>query len=79
MAIKTTVGRTRTINASVGEPNTPQVTRVTASASVTSMRNLTDVDSSQLADGSVLVYNNGLQKWETINTLEKQIMEGGNF
>ena len=76
---KAVVGNNRTINASVGEPTTPQVTRVKAATSAVSVSSLTDVDSSQLGDGSVLVYSDSSQKWETINTLEKQIVNGGTF
>lgn len=78
MAIRTTVGNNRTINASVGEPTTPQVTRLSG-GQPNSVNRLTDVDTTQLADGSVLVYNDSSQMWETINTLEKQIVNGGTF
>ena len=40
---------------------------------------LTDVDTSTLEDGSVLVYNIATEKWESTITLEKQIINGGNF
>jgi len=40
---------------------------------------LTDVDTSSLEDGSVLVYNIATEKWESTITLEKQIINGGNF
>ena len=75
---RATVGNNRTINASVGEPTTPQVTRLSAGQAA-SIGNLSDVDATQLADGSVLVYSDSAQKWETINTLEKQIVNGGTF
>lgn len=40
---------------------------------------LTDVDTSTLQDGSVLVYSTATEKWESTITLEKQIINGGNF
>ena len=40
---------------------------------------LTDVDTTNLQDGSVLVYNSSTTKFETTITLEKQIINGGNF
>jgi hypothetical protein len=40
---------------------------------------LTDVDTTNLQDGSVLVYNASTTKFETTITLEKQIINGGNF
>jgi len=40
---------------------------------------LTDVDTTNLQDGSVLVYNSATTKFETTITLEKQIINGGNF
>lgn len=40
---------------------------------------LTDVDLTTLQDGSVLVYNASTTKFETTITLEKQIINGGNF
>lgn len=81
MAIRSTVGNSRTINASVGEPDTPQVTRVVVEGGQQALgvASLTDVDSSQLGDGSLLVYSSEAQKWETINTLENQIVNGGTF
>ena len=43
------------------------------------IRDLTDFDSSNLEDGSVLVYSTATEKFETTRTLEKQIINGGNF
>lgn len=40
---------------------------------------LKDVDTSQLQDGGVLVYAQAAQKWIATNTLERQILEGGQF
>ena len=38
-----------------------------------------DVDSTNLEDGSVLVYDANAGKWESTRVLEKQIINGGNF
>jgi NADPH-dependent curcumin reductase CurA len=46
---------------------------------VTTFAGLTDIDLTQLAAGSVLVYNPGTQKWTATNTLEQQIVESGQF
>lgn len=43
------------------------------------LADLTDVDTTNLQDGSVLVYNTSTTKFETTITLEKQIINGGNF
>jgi hypothetical protein len=40
---------------------------------------LNDIDISGIEDGSVLVYSTNLGKWEATRTLEKQIINGGNF
>ena len=40
---------------------------------------LTDVDTTNLQDGSVPVYNSSTTKFEATITLEKQIINGGNF
>lgn len=40
---------------------------------------MTDIDVTNLEDGSVLVYSTNLGKWEATRTLEKQIINGGNF
>jgi hypothetical protein len=43
------------------------------------LSDMTDLDVTNLADGSVLVYSTNLGKWEATKTLEKQIINGGNF
>lgn len=39
----------------------------------------TDVDATNLQDGSVLVYKTQTNKWTSTTTLEAQNMEGGEF
>lgn len=46
---------------------------------VTTFAGLTDIDLTQLAAGSVLVYNPGTQKWTATNMLDQQIVESGQF
>lgn len=48
-------------------------------ANIASISALTDVDLSQLQNGSVLIYNSDTQKWTATNTLDKQIFEAGQF
>ena len=43
------------------------------------LSDLTDIDLTNLEDGSVLVYNTDLGKFEATRTLEKQFINGGNF
>lgn len=41
------------------------------------LNDLIDVDVSTLIDGSVLVYNNSINKWVATTNLEKQNVNGG--
>lgn len=45
----------------------------------TNLTGLSDVDMSALQDGGILVYQQATQKWTATNTLERQILEGGQF
>lgn len=38
-----------------------------------------DVDVTNLTDGSVLVYNTAISKWQATTVLEKQALNGGFF
>jgi hypothetical protein len=49
------------------------------STGVTTITGLTDVDVSNLEDGSVLVYANTSSKFVATRTLEQQIVNGGLF
>lgn len=40
---------------------------------------LKDIDVTNLADGSVLVYSVTSEKWEATTLLEKQTVEGGQY
>lgn len=41
--------------------------------------NATDVELSEMRDGSVLVYSTENSKWTATTKLEKQVLEGGQF
>ena len=43
------------------------------------LRNLSDIDSSTLDDGAVIVYDKGTDKFLTQTLLEKQFINGGHF
>lgn len=46
---------------------------------VNSLMNSSDIDTSNLQDGGVLVYNTQTNKWTATNLLDKQIFEAGQF
>jgi hypothetical protein len=46
---------------------------------ITTLRGLSDLDLTELAAGSLLVYNAGTEKWTATNKLEQQIFESGQF
>jgi hypothetical protein len=43
------------------------------------INSMSDVDITELGDGSVLVYSNDTSKWVATTKLEKQLMNGGFF
>lgn len=49
------------------------------SASDMSITNMSDVDATNLEDGSVLVYKTNTSKWTSTRLLDQQYMEGGEF
>lgn len=49
------------------------------SASDVNLTNMNDVDSTDLVDGSVLVYKTLTSKWTSTLLLDQQHMEGGEF
>jgi hypothetical protein len=48
-------------------------------ATVESISNIGDVDTSVRANGSILVYKTTTNKWTSTTTLDAQNMEGGEF
>lgn len=70
------------IVATVEYENTTTVTAVGiqgTSASDTKLESLQNVDTANLTQGSLLVYNLSSQKWVATRTLEEQNLEGGHF
>ena len=66
----------------VNSENNPVVTAVGIqgiSASDMSLNNLSDVDATNLENGSVLVYKTNTSKWTSTRLLDQQFMEGGEF
>lgn len=59
--------------------NQPRVLVNQSNLLVNRLSDLSDVDLAQKTDGSVLVYNQSNEKWRATRTLEKQILNGGNF
>lgn len=49
------------------------------SASDMTVTNMSDVDATNLEDGSVLVYKTNTSKWTSTRLLDQQFMEGGEF
>ena len=49
------------------------------SASDMSVGNMSDVDATNLENGSVLVYKTNTSKWTSTRLLDQQFMEGGEF
>ena len=59
--------------------NQPRVLVNQSNLLINKLSDLSDVDLTQKTDGSVLVYNESNEKWTATKTLEKQIVNGGNF
>lgn len=73
-AIKVVSTRTVIKRITVGTPVPhPTIIRIK-----TSLGQLTDVAIDQIQDGNILVFNEVNQKWEVTDTLNKQIIDGGD-
>ena len=46
---------------------------------VTTIKGLADLDLTDLAAGSLLVYNANTEKWHATNTLEQTVFVGGQY
>jgi hypothetical protein len=80
MTINATVRTQESIRVSVTSPNQPTVPSVGISAgSIGLDSNMSNVDTSSLTNGSVLVYKTTTSKWTSTTTLDAQNMEGGEF
>lgn len=73
-AIKVVSTRTVIKRITVGTPVPhPTIIRIK-----TSLGQLTDVAIDQIQDGNILVFSETNQKWEVTDTLNKQIIDGGD-
>ena len=90
MSITANVQKNRTVVGSVSQGNQPQVTRVTVpgpvgptGASGGKLTELSDVDTSELADGALIQYDAPSEKFVTKTTIETDTGEirlnGGTF
>lgn len=59
--------------------NTVVSVGVQGPSGVTALNRATDVDLTNLEEGSVLVYKMTTNKWTSTTTLDAQDMEGGEF
>lgn len=74
---------TRVVKTTVAGPQGIQGIQGTSGAAATFLNNMNDVDSDNVADGSVLVYKSSTSKWVAKNDLEADsgtiTVSGGNF
>lgn len=68
-------------NTVIIENKQPQVifTGMIGPAGITTVQGLHNVDSSNLTNGGILVYNSTSQLWVATTTLDAQNMEGGYY
>lgn len=69
---------TNTVTVEVGTP-TVVVSGVMGPPGANELGSIADVDVTNLQDGVILVYSQATQRWIATNTLERQILEGGQF
>ena len=76
-------GNTRVVQTTIAGPQGIQGIQCTSGAAATFLNNMNDVDSDNVADGSVLVYRSSTSKWVAKNSLEADsgtiTVSGGNF
>jgi hypothetical protein len=86
-AVTTNTGATKTIvtekNNTVVVDNKQSVVVLTGlmapPTGITTLQGMTNVDTTTLVTGSVLVYNTTSQKWVATTTFDAQNMEGGYY
>ena len=59
--------------------NSQQDLRIRSRIEASDVESLKDIDTSNLTDGSVLVYSSSTGKWESTTLLEKQTVECGQY
>ena len=67
------------IRVAVNSPLQPRVPSVGISTSSFTLSNLSNVDVSNLTNGSVLVYKATTEKWTSTTLLEQQDIDSGEF
>ena len=85
--MKVVVGQSRTTHSTVSPVSTATVTSVGVQgppgppgpAGIQNISQASDVDASNLQDGSMLIYKGDTQKFTATKALGDQIIEGGHF
>ena len=77
-AIPVVVTDTNTVTIEVGTP-TVVLAGAMGPPGASDLGSMADVDATNLQDGGILVYAQATQRWTATNTLERQILEGGQF
>jgi hypothetical protein len=60
----------------IGQSNATKVLRSDVNAN---LKDLRDVDTSSVVDGSILAYDSSSTKWTATTTLDNVIIDGGSF
>jgi hypothetical protein len=81
MPIRATVTQYGKTTAAVTPQQSILVSSYRSNQNITSLGDLTDVDTSSVTDGSLLAYNAATQKWEATELIENPSVElnGGFF
>lgn len=77
-ALPIVVTDTNTVTIEVGTP-TVVLAGAMGPPGTSELSKLADLNLSNLQDGGILVYTQATQRWTATNTLERQILEGGQF
>ena len=64
---------------SVGVQGPPGAQGPTGPSGVTHISQASDVDTANISDGAVLVYQTNTAKWTATTNLDKQDLEGGHY
>lgn len=77
---KGSANRINFVNSSVTiVENTANITSSGTTGSIENISNANDVDTSNLDNGSLLIYNNNLNMWVSTTDLNQQSMDGGFY
>jgi len=77
--INATVRPVESLKVSITSPNQPTVPSVGIGLQNITLSNMTDLDVTNLTNGSVLVYKTSNSKWVATTKLDAQDMEAGEF